>query len=100
VIKWLRKKEAKYRSYLAGEKTGRGYRDSAGAFVDWLEETGASTLMSMENPPEVGQWIVAVWGSPLTWMFGGFWADVRRYRPEDALLLDYWQPMPMPPETP
>ena len=98
MIKWLREEEAKYQSYLAIENSGRGWQDSAGAFIDWLEASSASPFVSMEDrPPEVGQDIVALHGTPLTWMFNGFWADVRKYCAADELCLDYWMPMPPPP---
>ena len=76
--------------------------DKVSGFIDWYERTGASPWVSMEErTPEEGKDIVALHGTPLTWMFNGFYVDVRKYCAADKLCLDYWMPLPpLPKEKP
>ena len=71
-------------------------------FFNWLEETGASPWVSVEERlPEEGEPVFVAIGYPLDMMFNGYHISAEKFDPlaEYAKWLVYWQPIqPLPKE--
>ena len=77
MIEWLREKVEEW--YATGEPE-RAYCGIPYAFIDWLEATGASPLVRVEDAlPEHGQLVLAVFQDSLAAMFNGAHYGIWKY---------------------
>ena len=96
MIEWLIKYALRFTAYepLGGTQLGD--------FIDWLQETGASPWVSVEDDwPRTGDPVFVAIGYPLNMMFNGYHISAEKFDPsaEYAKWLAYWQPIqPLPKE--
>ena len=91
MIEWLLQKAKEYEARFP-----HWSGCSPGGFVCWLEETGASPLVRVEDAlPEHGQLVLAVFQDSLAAMFNGAHYGIWKYDSQQVWKdATHWMPLP------